>query len=156
MRFLVVLTGLLLASCAASSGRHAVLVPQPITGPRVVALQSERGEWVSRIEERLRAEGFQVLRASSTSVVRRRLDAGTEESFRASSTRYVLYLEASLDEHEPCWNGTPRFRRLYAELVDTATNETMRTFSGSGRSEDCPVPGTLYGDVARLVRSAWR
>lgn len=144
-----------LAGCAASSGRYTSLSQRQISEPRVIALDAPRADWTVRIEQHLRAQGFRVLRAPSQRRITRQLDDRTEESFRASATRYVLYLEADLDEFEPCWNGTPRFRRLFAELIDTRSNETVASFTGSGRSEDCPVAGTLYGDVTRMVTRTW-
>lgn len=159
MRNLVII---LLASVLAVGCAHnakTVMIDTKIEGPKVIALDAPRVPWVTEIETRLRAKGFKVLRWASQKRVQERVGDNRIEEFNEASARYVLVIDgyAPLDTMQRCFAGGYRFSNLTAELVDTKTNETMFSFSGSGYSENCPpLSGTIFGDVVSSVENAWQ
>lgn len=135
-----------------------VLVPRKVEGPKVIALDVAREPWVAQIETRLRKNGFQVLRWASQQRVREKVGDSRVEEYNQSSTRYVLVInaEAHLDSMHRCFGGGYKFRFITADLVDTRTNETMFSYSGSGYSEDCPPSsGTIFGDITNALNASW-
>lgn len=148
----VVLTG-----CAHNS--TTVIVERKIDGPKVIALDAPRTPWVVEIENRLRQNGFQILRWASQKRVREQVSGNKVEEFRESTARYVLVIDgyAPLDPMTRCFGGGYRFSHLTAELVDVQTNETLFNVSGSGYSENCPpMSGEIFQNVTTAVVNAWR
>lgn len=143
--------------CAHNS--TTVIVDRKIEGPKVIALDAPRTPWVVEIENRLRQNGFQVLRWASQKRVREQVTDGKVEEFNASTARYVLVIDgyAPLDPMNRCFGGGYRFNHISAELVDVKSNETLFSVSGSGYSENCPpMSGELFQNVTTAVVNAWR
>lgn len=157
MRFFAPILLLALIGCAHNA--TTVIVDRKIEGPKVVALDAPRTPWVVEIENRLRQNGFKVLRWASQRRVRERTSETRTEEFREAAARYVLVIDgyAPLDPMNRCFGGGYRFQFLTAELVDTETNETMFNVSGSGYSENCqPMSGSLFTNIIAAVENAWR
>lgn len=156
-RFFVMLFAAALVGCA--TGTSTSLSETKVEGPRVVALDAPRTPWVVEIEARLRKEGFQVMRWASTTRVREMTTDSSSEEFRKSAARYILVVDghAPLDPMNRCFGGGFRFSYLTVELVDTKTNETVLSVSGSGYSEGCPpLSGTVFSDVTKAIVGAWK
>lgn len=154
---LSVVLSLGLAACA--TGTSTNLAGTKAEGPKIVALDAPRTPWVVEIESRLRREGFQVLRWSSTSRIREQTSETRNEEFRKSATRYVLVIDgyAPLDPMNRCMGGGFNFSYLTVELVDTKANETIISINGTGYSENCPpLSGSIFADVVKSIASAWR
>lgn len=157
MKFLNLLLLLGLVGCAHNS--TTVIVERKIDAPKVIALDAPRTPWVVEIENRLRQNGFQILRWASQKRVREQVSDNKVEEFRESTARYVLVIDgyAPLDPMTRCFGGGYRFSHLTAELVDVQTNETLFNVSGSGYSENCPpMSGEIFQNVTSAVVNAWR
>ena len=157
MRF--ILLALLAAFAGCAHNATTVIVDRKIDEPKIVALDAPRTPWVVEIETRLRQSGFQVLRWASQRRVREQVSGARTEEFREAAARYVLIVDgyAPLDAMNRCFGGGYRFDFLTAELVDTMTNETMFSVSGSGFSENCqPMSGNLFSNITAAVKNAWR
>ena len=145
------------SGCA--TGTKTVLVEKKIAGPKIIALDAPRTPWVVEIETRLRQKGYKVMRWASQKYVRERVSESRTEEFQEASARYVLSVEgfAPLNVMHRCFAGGYNFQHITAELIDTATNETVVTISGSGYSENCPpLSGTIFGDIVSGVENAWQ
>lgn len=157
MRFVGVLLLLVISGCAHNA--TTVIIDRKIEEPRIVALDAPRTPWAVEIETRLRQSGFQVLRWTSQRRVREKITESRTEEFQESAARYVLYVDgfAPLDPMYRCFGGGYRFSHLTAELIDTKTNETMLSVTGSGYSENCqPLSGNLFSNITSAVQKAWR
>ncbi len=157
MKFLNLLLLLGLVGCAHNS--TTVIVERKIDAPKVIALDAPRTPWVVEIENRVRQNGFQILRWASQKRVREQVSDNKVEEFRESTARYVLVIDgyAPLDPMTRCFGGGYRFSHLTAELVDVKTNETLFNVSGSGYSENCPpMSGEIFQNVTSAVVNAWR
>ncbi|EGY23854.1 hypothetical protein DA2_3934 [Desulfovibrio sp. A2] len=56
-----------------------------------------------------------------------------------------------------CFGGGYKFIYINADLIDTATNETIANFSDAGYSENCPpASGTIFTDLTNTVINAWK
>jgi len=157
IKIVLLLSFAILVGC--SHNAVTVFVPRKIEEPKVIALDVPRQPWVAQIETRLRQNGFHVLRWASQQRVQEKVSGSRIEEFNQSSTRYILVIngEAPLDAMNRCVGGGFKFKYITAELVDTKTNETLFSYSGTGYSEGCPpVSGTIFGDIANAVNTAWR
>ncbi|MDO8450347.1 MAG: hypothetical protein Q7T10_16230 [Rhodoferax sp.] len=147
----------LLGACAHND--TVIFTDSKIDAEKVIALDAPRTPWVVEIEARLRKEGFKVMRWSSTTNVQVQTSDARKEQYRESSTRYILSIRgyANSDAMHRCFGGGFNFNELTAELVDTKSNETMFSVTGSGYSENCPpMSGTLFGNITDAVKRAWK
>lgn len=145
-----------LTGCATSG--KTILVEKKISDPKVVALDAPRTPWVIEIETRLRERGFKVLRWASQKYVTERVTEAKTEEYKEAATRYVLAVNgfAPLGVMYRCFAGGYNFQHITAELIDTQTNETIVTVSGSGYSENCPpMSGTIFTDIVSAVADSW-
>lgn len=152
-----ILVSTLLGACAHNN--TVVFTDSKIDSERVIALDAPRTPWVVEIEARLRKEGFKVMRWSSTTTVQEQTSDSRKEQYRESSTRYVLSVRgyANSDSMHRCFGGGFDFSELTAELIDTKSNETMFSVTGSGYSENCPpMSGTLFGNITEAIKHAWK
>ena len=157
IRTIFILAFLSLAGCA--TGTKTVLVDKKITEPKVIALDAPRTPWVVEIESQLRRKGYKVLRWASQKRIKERVSESRTEEFREASARYVLSIDgfAPLDVMHRCMGGGYNFQYITAELIDTNTNETIVTISGSGYSENCPpLSGTVFTDIISGIDSVWQ
>jgi hypothetical protein len=153
----IIIFALILSSCA--TGTKTILSDKKITEPKVIALDAPRTPWVVEIENRLRQNGFKVLRWASQKHVKEKVSETRVEEFKEASTRYVLSIEgfAPLDAMHKCFGGGYNFEYLTVELIDVQSNETIMSTSGSGYSEGCaPLSGTIFRDVVSSVEGAWK
>jgi len=156
-RTIIILVIFGLTGCA--TGTKTVLVDKKITEPKVIALDAPRTPWVVEIESRLRKKGYKVLRWASQKRVKERVTENRTEEFREASARYVLSIEgfAPLNVMHRCMGGGYNFQYITAELIDTNTNETIVTISGSGYSENCPpLSGTVFSDIISGIEEVWQ
>ncbi len=130
--------------------------------PKIIALDAPRAPWAIEIKNHLKAKGFKVLRWSRRTYVTEQTASNLVEQFNESEARYVLVIEgfAPYDWAKRwagrCIEGCYNFGHMSADLVDTATNETILNLSGSGYSEKChPISGTIFSDIANAVDDAW-
>ena len=147
----------LLAGCAHNS--TTVLSDKKIEAEKVVALDAPRAPWVTDIETSLRKAGFRVLRWASQKKVTEGQGTGKVEQYQAASTRYVLVIDgqAFTDPLNRCFGGGWKFSYLNADLVDTASNETVLSVTGSGFSENCPpLSGRLFTNISEALTNAWQ
>ena len=159
MRNLTALCLISLAVAGCATGTATSLSDVRVEGPKIIALDAPRTPWVVEIESRLRKEGFRVLRWSSTTRVRDQTSETRSEEFRKSEARYVLVIDgyAPVDPMNRCFGGGYRFSNLTVELVDTKSNETVVSVSGSGYSEGCaPMSGSIFSDITKTVVGAWK
>ena len=149
------------AMAVASGCAHydsTVLVDKKIEGPKEIALSARTSPWLIDIESRLRKKGFKVFRMPSQRTVREQVSPSRSEEYKESSARYVLVIDgqADVDAMHRCFGGGYKFSFLTAELVDTKTNETVLSASGTGYSEGCPpAASNLYGNIIDTVAGAW-
>ncbi|MDP1652843.1 MAG: hypothetical protein Q8L56_08975 [Rhodocyclaceae bacterium] len=156
-RTIFIIALLVLSGCA--TGTKTVLVDKKITEPKVIALNAPRTPWVVEIESRLRQKGYKVLRWASQKRVKEQVSERRTEEFREASARYVLSIEgfAPLGVMHRCVGGGYNFQYITAELIDTNTNETIVTISGSGHSENCfPLSGTVFTDIISGIDGVWQ
>ena len=128
------------------------------SGPKVIALEAPRLPWVMQIEGRLRDAGFQVQRFESTQTVTEAAGAGRVATYNQASAPYILRLqgEAGMSSMTRCFGGGFNFQYISAELIDVRSNQTIGTYSGSGRSEGCPpLSGKLFTNITDMVAKAW-
>jgi hypothetical protein len=153
---LVLLTAVLIGGCATG---HVVQISETqIQGPKVIALNAPSAPWVIEIQNQLKAKGFKVLRWSTRTRVTEQTTSNRVEQFNEAEARYVLVVEgfAPYDWANRCFGGGYKFSHISADLVDTATNETILNVNGSGYSEKCPpMSGTIFSDIANAVNAAW-
>jgi hypothetical protein len=150
----------LLVGCATG---HLVQVSDTQTlGPKIIALDAPRAPWVIEIKNHLKTKGFKVLRWSTRTRVTEQTASNHVEQFNEAEARYVLVIEgfAPYDWAKrwagKCIEGCYNFGHISADLVDTATNETILNVTGSGYSEKChPMSGTIFSDIANAVNDAW-
>lgn len=95
MRLLLLVLFAALPGCAHNA--TTVIVDRKIDAPKVIALDAPRTPWVVEIENRLRRDGFQVLRWPSQRRVREQVNESRTEEFREAAARYVLVI----DGHAP-------------------------------------------------------
>jgi hypothetical protein len=153
---MTILMSMLMSACA--TGHKNIVIKDKITEPKVIAMSAPRTPWVTEIENRLRSKGFKVLRYASLKNIQERTSDTTKEEYRASTTRYVLEVDgyAPLNVAHKCVGGGYNFDNINADLIDTKTNETILTVSGSGYSENCPpLSGSIFRDIVDTVDNAW-
>ena len=153
-----ILFGCLIFLTGCSHDITTVMVPQKIEGAKVIAMDAPAAPWVAPIELRLRQKGFKVLRWASQRQVQEQAGETRLETYNEASTRYVLVIRgrAYMDQMNRCFGGGFKFDFINAELVDSRTNETLVTYSGSGYSEDCPpASGNIFENVSAVVLNAW-
>lgn len=151
-RVVALIIAALLAGCSTSQVK---VMPQA-RGDRVVALDAPRTPWVIEIEQKLREAGYRVLRHASGSLVQERTAANRIEQYRESTTRYVLVVQGSDIPSRRCFGGGYTFSSISAEVVDTRTNETVSSMTGSGYSENCqPMSGRIFADIVRATDAAF-
>ncbi len=136
-----------------------VMSKDKITAPKIIAMSGSRSAWVYEIEKRLKSSGFKIKRmVSQNSSVEKVSDTKTD-IYNEASAQYVLHIDgyAPNNSMERCFGGGYRFSYINAELIDLGNNETIFHYSNSGYSENCPpMSGTIFGDIANLVESAWQ
>ena len=129
-----------------------------VTGPKIVALDAPSAPWVIEIQNRLKQEGFKVLRWSSRTRVTEKTNPARVEQYNEAEARYVLVIDgyAPYDWANRCFGGGFKFSHISVDLVDVKTNETVLNVNGAGYSENCPpLSGTIFADIARAVSNAW-
>lgn len=129
-----------------------------IDGPRVVAMSGARDPWVTEIEKRLRAKGFQIKRFESVREVTRRAGDGRVETYTEATARVVLRIEgqAPRDTMRRCFGGGFNFDYINAEVIDTKNNETLASYSNAGYSEGCPpLSKPIYADIVNMVEAVF-
>jgi hypothetical protein len=132
-----------------------LLVPNKISGPKVVAIGGMRQPWFIEIEKRLIAKGFQVKRMATQNVAIEKTSENKTDVYNEASTRYILMLNADIVDR--CFGGGYRFRQITAEIIDVNTNQTIMSYSNGGLSEDCPpCSGSIYSDIAQQVANIWQ
>ncbi len=155
----------LLQSCATTS--ITPLASHKAVGPKVIALDAARNPLTVEIERRLRARGFRVLRLPSQRRVwigQKNVFGKTEtsrmEAYNLASARYILDIDSNA--FNKCLGGGYALSYVTAELVDTKTNETVISMSGSGSplaplyTENCTLAnGHVYQDIVNMVERAW-
>lgn len=110
------------------------------------------------IQNRLKQNGFKVLRWSSRTKVTEQTSPNRIETFNEAEARYILVIEgyAPYDWANRCFGGGYKFSEISADLVDTKNNETILNVNGSGYSKNCPpMSGTIFADIANAVNAAW-
>lgn len=156
-KFLIcMLSAIAIWGCA--SGKVVQMADTKVTGPKIVALDAPSAPWVIEIQNRLKQEGFKVLRWSSRTRVTEKTDVARIEQYNEAEARYVLVINgyAPYDWANRCFGGGFRFSHISVDLVDVKTNETLLNVNGSGYSENCPpLSGTIFADIARAVSKAW-
>ncbi len=155
---LVIIVSLTLALAACATGRVVELTGTKVSGPRVIALDAPSAPWVIEIQNKLKAQGFRVLRWSSRARVTERTSESRAEQFNASEARYVLIIDgfAPYDWANRCFGGGYKFNHISTDLVDTVSNETILNVNGSGYSEGCPpLSGSIFSDIANAVDGVW-
>lgn len=151
-----ILSAIAILGCA--SGNVVQIADSKITGPKIVALNAPSTPWVIEIQNRLKQEGFKVLRWSSRTRVTEKTDEVRIEQYNEAEARYVLVIDgyAPYDWANRCFGGGFRFSHISVDLVDAKTNETVLNVNGSGYSENCPpLSGTIFTDIAKAVSKAW-
>lgn len=151
-----ILSAIAIFGCA--SGNVVQIADSKITGPKIVALNAPSAPWVIEIQNRLKQEGFKVLRWSSRTRVTEKTDEARIEQYNEAEARYVLVIDgyAPYDWANRCFGGGFRFSHISVDLVDAKTNETVLNVNGSGYSENCPpLSGTIFTDIAKAVSKAW-
>ncbi len=150
----------LLVGCA--TGPLVQVSDTQTLGPKIIALDAPRVPWAIEIKNHLRAKGFKVLRWSTKTRVIEQTKSESVEQFNKFKVEYVLVIEgfAPYDWAKrwagKCIEGCYNFGHISADLVDTATNETILNVTGSGYSEKChPMSGTIFSDIANAVNDAW-
>lgn len=146
----------MLGGCA--SGRVVQVGESKLEGPKVIALKAPNAPWVIEIQNRLKQNGFKVLRWSSRTKVTEQTSPNRIETFNEAEARYILVIEgyAPYDWANRCFGGGYKFSEISADLVDTKNNETILNVNGSGYSENCPpMSGTIFADIANAVNAAW-
>ena len=157
-RFLLLTILAALMTGCASSGRVVQISDSKVVGARVIALDAPSAPWVIEIQNRLKQKGFKVLRWSSRTRVSEQTSDTRTESYNQAEARYVLVVEgyAPYDWANRCFGGGYNFHHISADLVDTATNETILNINGSGYSENCPpMSGAIFSDITNAVDAAW-
>jgi hypothetical protein len=127
-------------------------------GPKIVALDAPSAPWVIEIQNRLKQEGFKVLRWSSRTRVTEKTNLARVEQYNEAEARYVLVIDgyAPYDWANRCFGGGFKFSHVSVDLVDVKTNETVLNVNGAGYSENCPpLSGTIFADIAKAVSNAW-
>lgn len=151
-----ILSAIAISGCA--SGNVVQIADSKITGPKIVALNAPSTPWVIEIQNRLKQEGFKVLRWSSRTRVTEKTEEARIEQYNEAEARYVLVIDgyAPYDWANRCFGGGFRFSHISVDLVDAKTNETVLNVNGSGYSENCPpLSGTIFTDIAKAVSKAW-
>lgn len=155
---LVAVASIVLMTGCVASGRVVRLSDAKVTGPRIIALDAPSAPWVIEIQKRLQQTGFRVLRWGSNTRVSEQTSRSRVESYNEATARFVLVINgyAPHDGMNRCFGGGYKFDHISADLVDTATNETVLNVNGAGYSENCPpMSGTIFGDIADAVDAAW-
>ena len=149
---------LFLASCVAT-GTVTEYSTKKISDKKIIAANiSNGGPWMREIEKRLKEEGFIVLRSGSVNESIEVVSGTKMIIYNEASTRYYLEVDASAPTSQAyrCFGGGFNFDYIYADLIDVATNETIKSIEARGYSEDCPpLSGTIYGDIAKMVSSSF-
>lgn len=136
-----------------------MMLNEKIEGPKVIAMSGSRGPWVYEIEKRIKANGFKIKRMASQNSSIEDVSPTKTEVYKEASARFILHIDgyAPNNSMERCFGGGYRFSHINAELIDVRKNETVFHYSNSGYSEKCPpMSGTIFGDIADLVDSAWK
>ncbi|MBQ0761400.1 hypothetical protein [Marinobacter psychrophilus] len=152
----IVMWFVIITGCA--TGRVVQISDDPVTGPKIIALDAPSAPWVIEIQNKLKQKGFKTLRWSSRTRVAEKTANNRVEAYNEAETRYVLVIDgyAPYDWANRCFGGGYRFSHISTDLVDTATNETILNVNGSGYSENCPpLSGSIFSDIANAVDAAW-
>lgn len=159
MKAIIVAFAAILALGGCAHSDTVMMTDSKMEGPRVVALQARSSAWLPEIEKRIRQKGFKVLRTTSQRSVREQVSPTRSEEYKEAAARYILVIDGqtNLDPMRRCFGGGWFFFNLTAELVDTSTNESMMTVSGTGYSEGCPpASSSLYQNIADSLDKAWK
>ena len=137
-----------------STQSQVVFEPGVVDGPKVIALSGPRHPWTVEIEKLLRSRGYEIKRFASTTRATELTSPGRVESYNQSSARVVLHVDgfAPNTSMTRCFGGGYKFSYIIAEIIDTARNVSLATYSNSGYSENCPpLSGTIFRDIADMV-----
>jgi len=151
------LAGLLVSGCLTRD--EEIYARGVIDGPRVVAMSGPRDPWVTEIEKRLRAKGFQVKRFESVTDVAQQTAPGRVEVSSEATARVIVRIEgrAPRDMMRRCFGGGFNFDYINAEVIDVKNNETLASYSNAGYSEGCqPLSKPIYGDIANMVEAVFK
>lgn len=147
---------LLTAGCIAKQ-QIDTIDAEPITTPKIVALDAPRLPWVIEIEKRLRQRGFKVLRTPSRAQISQ-TSGNTTTTFNAAEAHYTIVVdgEAATDWAHRCFGGGWDFDYLNVALVDNLSNETLVNASDAGYSEGCPpAMSSMFDDIVDAVTRTW-
>lgn len=147
---------LILTSCIAT-GKQTLQVQNKIVAPKIIAININSGPWMGEIERRLQRSGFQVIRNSMMGE-KTLIKPDSKFKFNQSTTKYYLSVNAAAptDYMRRCFGGGYNFDYIYADLVDTATGQTIASIEGRGYSEGCPpLAGSIYTNITKMVNDSW-
>ena len=156
---LTILSLVIFTAGCVSTKNEDVMLDQKIDAPKVIAMSGSRGPWIYEIEKRIKKNGFKIKRMTSQKSSIEDVSETKTELYREASARFILHIDgyAPNNSMERCFGGGYKFSHINAELIDVTNNETVLHYSNSGYSEGCqPLSGTIFGDIADLVNSAWK
>ena len=144
-------------------GEQTLFPEQQIDAPKVISLNvSSGGPWMREIERRLTKKGFRVLRSAGRTSVEitneKSLSNETKETFKKAETRYYLEVDAMAPVNwaHRCFGGGFNFDYIYADLIDTTTNQTIAAIESRGYSEGCaPLSGSIFENITNMVVNSW-
>ncbi|MDR2893388.1 MAG: hypothetical protein LBV80_09960 [Deltaproteobacteria bacterium] len=126
-------------------------------GEKAIAIEGPRAEWAHTLQLYLRNAGIKVKRFASQQQRMVREGDGSTVIFDEAATRYILYVDGYDLPGRRCFGGGYTMGSITAELIDTANNEAIFTYTGSGYTEGCePMSGSTFTDIANAVNGAWK
>ena len=161
-KILPIILVVVLSGCVAI-GEQTLFPEQKIDAPKVISLNvSSGGPWMRDIERRLTRKGCKVLRSAGRSSVEitkeKNTSNETKETFNEAETRYYLEVDAMAPVNfaRRCFGGGFNFDYIYADIIDTRTNQTIASIESRGYSEGCaPLSGSIFENITKMVVNSW-